>query len=143
MLLMGTSAARRPAKRLQFLLESVTRGPSKLDCLSLKSACQRYFLPAKVVSSPPYLSQANPCKACLNCRKPEIDEEDGGDTVEKVVGHIELRNVNFIYPSRPEVTVLSNFSLNVPSGTSFALCGSSGSGKSTVVQVSLWVYASL
>ena len=67
-------------------------------------------------------------------RKPAIDEEDKGDVLEKVVGHVELRNISFIYPSRPEVTVLTNFTLDVPSGTSFALCGQSGSGKSTVVQ---------
>ena len=54
--------------------------------------------------------------------------------MDKVIGHVELRSVSFIYPSRPEVTVLSNFSLDVASGTSFALCGQSGSGKSTVVQ---------
>lgn len=69
------------------------------------------------------------------CRKPPIDEEDSGEKLEVVAGHVELQNVSFIYPSRPEVTVLKDFSLNVLPGTSFALCGQSGSGKSTVIQV--------
>ena len=70
-------------------------------------------------------------------RKPEVDEEDGGGVLDKVVGRVQLRNVGFIYPTRPEVRVLHDFSLDVAPGTSFALCGQSGSGKSTVVQASL------
>ena len=56
--------------------------------------------------------------------------------LEKVVGRVQLQNVGFIYPSRPEVKVLHDFSLDVSPGMSFALCGQSGSGKSTVVQAS-------
>ena len=68
-------------------------------------------------------------------RKPDIDEELGGAKLETVVGHVELRDVMFRYPARPDVTVLHDFSLDVPPGTTFALVGQSGSGKSTVVQV--------
>uniref|UniRef100_A0A0D3FEM6 Uncharacterized protein n=1 Tax=Oryza barthii TaxID=65489 RepID=A0A0D3FEM6_9ORYZ len=46
---------------------------------------------------------------------------------------VELRKVTFAYPSRPEVTVLSGFSLRVKAGTTVAVVGASGSGKSTVV----------
>lgn len=67
-------------------------------------------------------------------RKPEIDEEDGGGVLDKVIGRVQLKNVGFIYPTRPEVKVLHDFSVDVAPGTSFALCGQSGSGKSTVVQ---------
>lgn len=55
--------------------------------------------------------------------------------LEAVAGAVELRGVTFKYPARPDVTVLHSMSLVVPAGTSMALCGSSGSGKSTVVQV--------
>jgi ATP-binding cassette subfamily B (MDR/TAP) protein 1 len=43
---------------------------------------------------------------------------------------IELRNVNFAYPSRHDVRVLDDFSLRIPVGKTTALVGSSGSGKS-------------
>jgi ATP-binding cassette, subfamily B (MDR/TAP), member 1 len=67
-------------------------------------------------------------------RIPKIDiySEDGKHPV-KVKGKIEFRDVNFIYPSRPEVRVLKNVSLVIPSGRTTALVGASGSGKSTVV----------
>lgn len=37
------------------------------------------------------------------------------------------------YPARPDKLVLDNFSLVVEPGQTVALCGASGSGKSTVV----------
>ena len=48
-------------------------------------------------------------------------------------GRIEFQQVNFQYPSRPDVPVLSNYSLTVPANTTAALVGPSGAGKSTVV----------
>ena len=44
----------------------------------------------------------------------------------------ELRAVWFAYPSRPDAWVLQGLDLTVPEGATVALCGSSGSGKSTV-----------
>lgn len=48
-------------------------------------------------------------------------------------GSVEFCNVNFAYPTRPEATVLRNFSLMVPANTTTAFCGASGAGKSTVI----------
>ncbi|KAL4754305.1 hypothetical protein BDW72DRAFT_138250 [Aspergillus terricola var. indicus] len=56
-----------------------------------------------------------------------------GKTLDHFEGHIELRNVKQIYPSRPEVTVMEDVSLSMPAGKTTALVGPSGSGKSTVV----------
>ncbi|KAK9476551.1 P-loop containing nucleoside triphosphate hydrolase protein [Lipomyces japonicus] len=56
-----------------------------------------------------------------------------GQKLNHVNGHIEFKNVRFIYPSRPNVTVLNNFNLKIPAGKTVALVGASGSGKSTVV----------
>ncbi|CAN6633026.1 alpha-factor-transporting ATPase [Trichomonascus vanleenenianus] len=67
-------------------------------------------------------------------RVPCIDSlSEEGTKLEDVKGHIVLKNVKFIYPSRPDVTVLPDFSLEVKPGESVALVGMSGSGKSTVV----------
>lgn len=53
---------------------------------------------------------------------------------------IEFHNVTFSYPSRNSIQVLKKFSLYVPEGKTVALCGSSGSGKSTVVNLILRFY---
>jgi ATP-binding cassette subfamily B (MDR/TAP) protein 1 len=60
---------------------------------------------------------------------------DTGDRLEHVEGHVELRNVKHIYPSRPEVVVMDDVSLDVPAGKTTALVGASGSGKSTIVSL--------
>lgn len=68
--------------------------------------------------------------------KPEVERNNGsGVELESITGQVELRNVDFAYPSRPENLVLDNFSLVVPAGKTIALVGSSGSGKSTVVSL--------
>ncbi|CAO2824302.1 unnamed protein product [Amaranthus hypochondriacus] len=68
--------------------------------------------------------------------KPSIDRsKESGTELESVTGQIELKNVDFSYPSRPDVKILNNFSLVVPAGKTIALVGSSGSGKSTVVSL--------
>ncbi|KAL0249428.1 hypothetical protein GEMRC1_004660 [Eukaryota sp. GEM-RC1] len=50
-------------------------------------------------------------------------------------GHIRLDNVTFRYPSRPDVVVLDNFSLEVEPHTTVALVGTSGGGKSTIINL--------
>ncbi|XWS12436.1 hypothetical protein CRYUN_Cryun37aG0088600 [Craigia yunnanensis] len=69
-------------------------------------------------------------------RKPKIDPYDTrGITLEDIKGEIELKDVYFRYPARPDVQIFSGFSLHVPSGTTAALVGQSGSGKSTVISL--------
>ena len=48
---------------------------------------------------------------------------------------VEFQNVDFAYPTRPDVPVLTQFSLKVKSGQTVALVGPSGCGKSTVVSL--------
>lgn len=50
-----------------------------------------------------------------------------------VEGHIQLLDVVFCYPTRPDHVVLKNVSLNIRPGQYVALVGASGSGKSTIV----------
>nr|XP_042899922.1 uncharacterized protein LOC107456703 [Parasteatoda tepidariorum] len=53
---------------------------------------------------------------------------------------IEFHDVHFNYPTRKGVKVLKNFSLTVKEGQTIALCGASGSGKSTIVNLILRFY---
>ena len=69
-------------------------------------------------------------------RKPMIDSYDAsGVAPEDIQGDIELKDVYFRYPARPDVQIFSGFSLSVPCGTTAALVGQSGSGKSTVISL--------
>nr|GME06595.1 ABC transporter B family member 1 [Ipomoea batatas] len=68
--------------------------------------------------------------------KPSVERNsETGLELDSVTGQLELKNVEFCYPSRPDIQILNNFSLLVPAGKTIALVGSSGSGKSTVVSL--------
>ncbi|KAL2146186.1 hypothetical protein VTI28DRAFT_5026 [Corynascus sepedonium] len=67
-------------------------------------------------------------------RKSAINPFDkSGEEPCEVTGLVELENVTFAYPTRPNTTVLDDFTLKVPAGKVTALVGQSGSGKSTIV----------
>ncbi|XP_047963176.1 ABC transporter B family member 20-like [Salvia hispanica] len=69
-------------------------------------------------------------------RTPKIEPDDNAALKPaNVYGSIELKNVDFSYPTRPEVLVLSNFSLRVNGGQTVAVVGVSGSGKSTIISL--------
>ena len=50
-------------------------------------------------------------------------------------GAVEVNEVKFNYPSRPDVEVLKGLSLSVEPGKTLALVGPSGCGKSTIVSL--------
>ncbi|WCJ23195.1 ABC transporter B family member 11 [Euphorbia peplus] len=96
------------------------------------------------------LGQASPCLTAFAAgqsaafkmfevigRKPEIDTSDTTSKalLDVIQGDIELKDIHFSYPSRPEERIFSGFSLSIPSGTTTALVGESGSGKSTVISL--------
>ncbi|KAI4344698.1 hypothetical protein L6164_011895 [Bauhinia variegata] len=69
-------------------------------------------------------------------RQPEIDAYDtSGKQLDDIRGDIELRGVCFSYPARPDEPIFNGFTLSIPSGTTAALVGQSGSGKSTVISL--------
>ncbi|KAI6194824.1 Multidrug resistance protein pgp-3 [Aphelenchoides besseyi] len=72
----------------------------------------------------------------LLAQHPQIDsgEEKGGRQPE-ITGAIEFDNICFAYPLNPTISVLRNFSIDVPANSTLALIGLSGSGKSTTIQL--------
>lgn len=70
---------------------------------------------------------------------PEVIEKYGTifepkyENFEELIGDIEFKNVSFKYDRGEEV--LSDFNLHIPAGSSVALVGHTGSGKSTIVNL--------
>lgn len=74
-------------------------------------------------------------KSFLN-RIPKIDHwSPEGRKIDRLDGKVELQNVRFTYPGRPDHPVLRGVSLSAEPGQFIALVGASGSGKSTVMQL--------
>lgn len=55
-----------------------------------------------------------------------------GKTIPDFQGNIKVSNIDFAYPSRPDVPILKNFSIDIPANKTTAFVGASGSGKSTL-----------
>lgn len=69
-------------------------------------------------------------------RSTKIDPDDSeAEPVESLRGEIELRHVDFAYPSRPDVPVFKDLNLRIRAGQSQALVGASGCGKSSVISL--------
>uniref|UniRef100_A0A9J8DCR1 ATP-binding cassette sub-family B member 5 n=1 Tax=Cyprinus carpio carpio TaxID=630221 RepID=A0A9J8DCR1_CYPCA len=69
-------------------------------------------------------------------RVPAIDNaSEDGDKPDKFEGNVSFEDVQFNYPSRPDVPVLQGLRLRVKKGQTLALVGSSGCGKSTTIQL--------
>ncbi|WP_432523463.1 ABC transporter ATP-binding protein [Kineococcus sp. SYSU DK006] len=62
---------------------------------------------------------------------PEVVERPGAVELRRPRGHVEFRGVEFAYPGAERPTV-SGIDLDVPAGTSLAVVGATGSGKTTL-----------
>ncbi|TXI19853.1 MAG: ATP-binding cassette domain-containing protein [Nitrosomonas sp.] len=57
--------------------------------------------------------------------------------ITKVSGHIEIDQLCFAYPSRPEILAIDHLTLTIRAGETLALVGPSGAGKSTLFDLLL------
>ncbi|CAF4166202.1 unnamed protein product, partial [Rotaria socialis] len=64
-----------------------------------------------------------------------ISDSETGVTKDDLAGDIRFSDVHFSYPSRSTVKILNGISFDIKRGQTIALVGSSGSGKSTCVQL--------
>ena len=72
---------------------------------------------------------------------PEINLADSNNKLgHRLRGEIEFKNVQFRYPTRTDVEVLSGVSLKIKAGQKVAIVGPSGAGKSTIIQLLLRFY---
>jgi len=67
--------------------------------------------------------------------EPAIHEEATGITAAKTKGYLEFKNVTFAYPGHAESPVIRNVSFKAAPGETVAFIGSTGSGKSTLIQL--------
>ncbi|XP_073503101.1 bile salt export pump-like [Phyllobates terribilis] len=69
-------------------------------------------------------------------KTPVIDcMSNEGHKLDQVKGVIAFQDVNFHYPSRPDVKILSDLNFSIKPGETTAFVGPSGAGKSTAVQL--------
>ncbi|HWP49225.1 MAG TPA: ABC transporter ATP-binding protein [Candidatus Limnocylindrales bacterium] len=70
--------------------------------------------------------------------EPEVKEKEGAISPESIKGEVEFEEVSFEYePGKP---VLQNVSFRVPAGTTVAIVGPSGMGKTTLIDLLLRFY---
>jgi ATP-binding cassette subfamily B protein len=65
--------------------------------------------------------------------EPDVEDADGAGELARVNGHVRFDGVRFAYATGPEV--LHGIDLDVPPGTTVALVGHTGAGKSTIAKL--------
>ncbi|MEO1768186.1 MULTISPECIES: ABC transporter ATP-binding protein [Enterococcus] len=68
-------------------------------------------------------------------RDPEIKDNPEGIEMPEQKGYVEFKNVTFAYPGHSESPVIRNVSFTASPGETVAFIGSTGSGKSTLIQL--------
>lgn len=71
--------------------------------------------------------------------KPEIFDKENVENIERIKGKIEFKNLTFTHKGDREAT-LSNINIKVEAGTTLAIIGKTGNGKSTLVNLLLHLY---
>lgn len=71
--------------------------------------------------------------------KPEIFDREEVEEIERIQGEIEFRHLTFLHRGHSEPT-LKDIHLKVPAGTTLAVIGRTGNGKTTLVNLLLHLY---
>ena len=71
--------------------------------------------------------------------KPEVADTDKTESVDEIKGEITFNHLSFIHRGHSEPT-LEDINLHVPAGTTLAIIGRTGNGKSTLVNLLLHLY---
>ena len=59
---------------------------------------------------------------------------------DEVKGNIVIKDLQYFYSSRPDKMILNNINLHISAGSTVALVGASGGGKSTLVHMLMRFY---
>ncbi|KAK4867669.1 hypothetical protein LT330_001179 [Penicillium expansum] len=95
----------------------------------------------------PFIHLFTQAVACYHKLRDDIERvslidgySDAGIRLTQAEGGFEFKDVSFIYPSRPEITVLNKINLSIAPKKHTALVGLSGSGKSTIAGLVIRLY---
>jgi ATP-binding cassette, subfamily B, multidrug efflux pump len=70
----------------------------------------------------------------------EVKDIPNAVDLPKINGHVKFEHVDFSYEGESDTVVLNDISLDVPAGTTVALVGHTGAGKSTMVKLVMRFY---
>lgn len=70
----------------------------------------------------------------------EVQDAPDAPALPKIEGHVRFEGVGFSYDDGSDDGVLHNISLNIPAGTTVALVGHTGAGKSTLIKLLMRSY---
>jgi ABC-type multidrug transport system fused ATPase/permease subunit len=92
--------------------------------------------PNRVMESNPAESNnsSNVNERCLNGDS-DIHHTDHLIRHANTMDHFSFENITFAYPSRPEQVILDGLNLTIPKGQTVALVGTSGGGKTTIMNL--------
>lgn len=77
----------------------------------------------------------------LNEKTENIEiSEDNKNIKHSLMGKLKFENIEFAYPTRPDLKILKNLSFTAEAGQKIAIVGPSGAGKSTIASLILQFY---